>query len=123
MMQKVEIEHNSGGGRVAYEISKMVEKRKHTCNITSKYTTGNKETKIIVNADWVKKHVIFKDKSMYTAKEDYGVMMSLLLSYSIAGKNSTDDVPDVFAMLSEFVQRAFGARVSGMINPFWGGIV
>lgn len=123
MMQKVEIEHNTGGGRVAYEISKMVEERKHTCNITSKYTTGNKETKIIVNADWVKKHVIFKDKSMYTAREDYGVMMSLLLSYSIAGKNSTDDVPDVFAMLSEFVQRAFGARVSGMINPFWGGMM
>ena len=122
MMQKVEIEHNTGGGRVAYEIAKMVEERKHTCNITSKYTTGNKETKIIVNADWVKKHVIFKDKSMYTAKEDYGVMMSLLLSYSIAGKNATDDVPDVFAMLSEFVQRAFGARVSGMINPFWGGM-
>ena len=92
----------------------------HTCNITSKQTTGNKETKIIVNADWVKKHVLFKDKSMYSAKDDYGKMMNLLLSYSVAGKNTTDDVPDGFAMLAEFVGRAFGARVSGMINPFWG---
>lgn len=122
-MQKVEFESNSGGSRVAYEVSKMVEEAKHTCNITSKMTTGNKETKIIVNADWVKKHVLFKDKSMYSAKSDYGVMMNWLLSYSIAGKNVHDDIPDGFAMLAEFVQRAFGARVSGMINPFWGGIV
>lgn len=121
-MQKVEFESNSGGSRVAYEVSKMVEEAKHTCNITSKMTTGNKETKIIVNADWVKKHVLFKDKSMYSAKSDYGVMMNWLLSYSIAGKNVHDDIPDGFAMLAEFVQRAFGARVSGMINPFWGGV-
>lgn len=119
-MQKVEFEHNSGGGRVAYEVAQIVENMHHTCNITSKQTTGNKETKIIVNADWVKKHVLFKDKSMYSAKDDYGKMMNLLLSYSIAGKNTTDDVPDGFAMLAEFVSRAFGARVSGMINPFWG---
>lgn len=119
-MQKIEFEHNSGGGRVAYEVAQIVENMHHTCNITSKQTTGNKETKIIVNADWVKKHVLFKDKSMYSAKDDYGKMMNLLLSYSIAGKNTTDDVPDGFAMLAEFVGRAFGARVSGMINPFWG---
>lgn len=122
-MQKVEFEHNSGGGRVAYDVAKIVEEKNHTCNITSKQTTGNKETKIIVNADWVKKHVLFKDKSMYSNRDDYGKMMSLLLSYSVAGKNSTDDVPDGFAMLSEFVQRAFGARVSGMMNPFWGGMI
>ena len=119
-MQKVEFEHNSGGGRVAYDVSKIIEEKHYTCNITSKQTTGNKETKIIVNADWVKKHVLFRDKSMYSARDDYGRMMSLLLSYSVAGKNATDDVPDGFAMLAEFVNRAFGAQVTGMANPFWG---
>ena len=119
-MQKVEFEHNSGGGRVAYDVSKIIEEKHCTCNITSKQTTGNKETKIIVNADWVKKHVLFRDKSMYSSRDDYGRMMSLLLSYSVAGKNATDDVPDGFAMLAEFVNRAFGAQVTGMANPFWG---
>lgn len=120
-MQKVEFEHNSGGGRVAFDVAKLVEEAGHDCNITSKQTTGNKETKIIVNADWVKKHVLFKDKSMYTDREDYGVMMSWLLRYSIAGKNDHDDVPDGFAMLAEFVRTAFGAKVEAMHNPFWGG--
>lgn len=121
-MQKLQVEHNNGGGRVAYEISEIVERKGWTCNITSKQTTGNKETKIIINADWVKKHVLFKDKSMYTAKEDYGVMMKQLLSYSVAGKNINDDVCDGFAMLAEFVQTAFGARVTAVHNPFWGGV-
>lgn len=110
-MQQCEFEHNNGGGRVGYEVNKLVEERGWSCNITSNFTSGNKETKIIVNADWVKKHVLFKDKSMYKPKDNYGVMMAFLLSYSVVGKNPHDDVPDGWAQFALFAQNLLSVGV------------
>lgn len=111
-MQQCQFESNNGGSRVAYEVNKLVEEKGGRCNITSQVTTSNKETKIIVNADWVKKHVLFKDKSMYKPKDNYGVMMSFLLSYSVKGKNEHDDVPDGFAQLALFTTNMYGTKAT-----------
>lgn len=99
------IESNNGGSRVAFEINKRLKERGVYCNITENYTVKNKETKIIVFAPWVKQHVLFKDKSMYTPKSDYGRFMSQLLSYTMAGKVAHDDCPDVVAMFAEWRSR------------------
>lgn len=111
-MQQVEFESNNGGDRVAFEVESRVKERGARCNITSKPTETNKETRIIVNADWVKKNVIFKDESLYTQKSDYGVFMKWLLSYSVTGKNVHDDVPDAMANYARFVNRQLGAVVT-----------
>ena len=111
-MQQVEFESNNGGDRVAFEVESRVKERGARCNITSKPTETNKETRIIVNADWVKKNVIFKDESLYTPKSDYGVFMKWLLSYSVTGKNVHDDVPDAMANYARFVNRQLGAVVT-----------
>ena len=111
-MQQCQFESNNGGSRVAYEVDQLVKQKHGRCNITSKVTTSNKETKIIVNADWVKKHVLFKDKSMYKSRENYGVMMAFLLSYTVKGKNPHDDVPDGFAQLALFTTNMYGATVT-----------
>lgn len=111
-MQQCRFESNNGGSRVAYEVNKLVEQKGGRCNITSQVTTGNKETKIIVNADWIKKHVLFKDKSLYTSKSHYGKMMQFLLSYSAKGKNDHDDVPDGFAMFALFVTDMFSVKTT-----------
>lgn len=111
-VQQDEFESNNGGDRVAFEVEKIVHERGCRCNILTKPTETNKETRIIVNADWVKKNVVFKDPSLYTKKEDYGVMMQWLFSYSVAGKknsNPHDDVPDCFANYALFVERQLGA--------------
>ena len=108
LTNKVEVcqfESNNGGDRIALEVSKRVKEAGGYCNITQQYTTQNKETKIIVYAPWVKQHVIFKDRSMYQPKEDYGVMMSFLLGYSPVGKNKHDDVPDVFSSFAKWKNR------------------
>ena len=96
------VESNNGGSRVAFEINKRLKNRGYYCNVTENYTTKNKETKIIVFAPWVKQHVLFKDKSLYSPKDDYGVFMNQLLTYTVAGKVLHDDVPDVMAMLAEW---------------------
>lgn len=104
-MQQCEFESNAGGDRLAHEVNEMVEKKGGRCNITTKATETNKETRIIVNSDWVKKHCLFKDKDNYTPKSDYGVFMSFLLSYSVAGKNKFDDVPDCMANFALYISR------------------
>lgn len=117
-MQQCEFEHNNGGGRVGFEVNKLVEEKGWSCNITSNFTSGNKETKIIVNADWVKKHVLFKDRAMYKPKDHYGVMMSWLLSYSVKGKNPHDDVPDGWAQFALFVQNKIPTVASIINSPY-----
>lgn len=104
-MQQCEFESNAGGDRLAHEVNEMVEKKGGRCNITTKATETNKETRIIVNSDWVKKHCLFKDKDDYTQKSDYGVFMRFLLSYSVAGKNKFDDVPDCMANFALYISR------------------
>lgn len=103
-VQMSRFEHNNAGGRIAKDIQEAVKKNGGITKITTKFTTSNKETKIILNSAWVKEHCLFKDKSLYKKKEDYGRMMDMLCSYTVAGKNKHDDVPDGFAMLSEYAQ-------------------
>ena len=116
-MQQCEFESNNGGTRVAYEVSKLVEERGGRCNITEKTTTQNKETKIIVNSDWVKKHVLFRDKELYKPKDEYGVMMSWLLSYSVVGKNPHDDVPDGLASFALYVTNGIPTKAQVIDSP------
>ena len=108
-VQQDEFESNNGGDRVAFEVEKRIVDRGSRCNITTKPTETNKETRIIVNADWVKKNVIFKDSSMYAPNSEYGEMMRWLFSYSVTGKNIHDDVPDCWANYALFVERQLGA--------------
>ncbi len=96
-MQDCVFESNAGGDRVSEEVSKRVEEKGWICNIRSEATETNKEARIFQCSNWILQHVKFKDKSMYSPKSQYGVMMAQLLSYSVSGKNPNDDVADVFA--------------------------
>ncbi len=117
-VQMSRFEHNNAGGRIAKDIQEEVKNKGGITKITTKFTTSNKETKIILNSAWVKEHCLFKDKSMYKKKEDYGRMMDMLCSYTMAGKNKHDDVPDGMAMLSEYAQ-SFTRNKVEIFNRFF----
>ena len=118
-MQQCEFESNAGGDRLAHEINKIVEDNGGRCNITTKATETNKETRIIVNSDWIKKHCLFKSKEDYTPKSDYGVFMNFMLSYSVAGKNKFDDVCDCLANFALYISKGKRvATVEAVQNPF-----
>ena len=104
-MQRCEFESNAGGDRLAFNVTKRVKDLEGRCSITTKPTETNKETRIIVNSNWVKEHMLFKDKSLYTRQSDYGTFINQLLSYSVSGKNPHDDVPDALANFSLFATR------------------
>lgn len=109
-VQQAQFESNKEGSRTANEVDRLVKAKGGRCHITKKYTTQNKETKIIVNSSWVKEHVIFKDITEYEPKSDYGVMMSFLCSYTQLGKNKHDDAPDALAMFAQFVDALLGGE-------------
>jgi predicted phage terminase large subunit-like protein len=117
-VQMSRFEHNNAGGRIAKDIQESVKNKGGITKITTKFTTSNKETKIILNSAWIKEHCLFKDKSMYKKKDDYGRMMDMLCSYTVAGKNKHDDVPDGMAMLSEYAQ-SFTKNKVEIFNRFF----
>lgn len=117
-VQMSRFESNSAGGRVAQKVQEQVKAKGGITKITTKYTTANKETKIIVNSPWVKEHCLFKDSSVIKSDKEYRRAMNFLCSYTMAGKNKFDDIPDVFAQLSEFVQSLVGGKVEVFKRPF-----
>ena len=98
-------ESNSAGGKIAEKVAKELKEKGGITSISTKFTTANKETKIVVNSPYVKEHFLFKDDSV--ADKEYKTAMNMLCSYTMAGKNKHDDVPDAMSMLAEFVQ-SFG---------------
>ena len=111
-------ESNSAGGRVAEKVQQMVKDKGGITHITTKYTTANKETKIIVNSAWVKEHCIFKDESTYKRNSEYGKFINMLCSYTMAGKNKNDDTADGMAMLAEYAQSMGASRVEVFQRPW-----
>lgn len=122
-MQDCEFERNAGGDRVAMEVNKRVQEKGWICNITDRPTETNKEARIFQCSNWILQHVIFKDQSLYTPKEPYGVMMSLLKQYSVSGKKQLDDVPDVFSNFAiRMTKGNRTAKVEAITNPFRTGV-
>ena len=111
-------ESHSAGGRVAEKVQGEIKKRGGITCITTKFTTAHKETKIIVNSAWVKEHCLFRDKSQYKRQSDYGKMMEMLCSYTVAGKNKHDDVPDGMAMLADYAQSFMSSKVEVFNRPW-----
>ena len=121
MAHKVQLsrfESNSAGGRVAQKVQEQIKEKGGRTKITTKYTTSNKETKIIVNSPFIKEHCLFKDDTVIGTDKEYRKAMQFLCSYTMAGKNKHDDIPDAFAQLSEFIQSLSGSKIEVFKRPF-----
>lgn len=117
-VQMSRFESNSAGGKIAEKIQKEVKEKGGRTRITTKYTTANKETKIIVNSPWIKEHCLFKDNSIIKHDKEYRKALGFLFGYTMAGRNKNDDVPDAFAMLSEFAQNLDGNTIKVVQRQF-----
>lgn len=115
-VQYARFESNSAGGRVAEKIQAGVKEKGGRTHITTKFTTSNKVTRIIINSAWVKEHCLFLND--YNYNSDYGTMMRFLTGYTMAGKNKFDDVPDGFGQYAEFAQGLTGNKVEIFTRTF-----
>ena len=117
-VQMSRFESNSAGGKIAEKVQNEVKARGGRTKITTKYTTQNKETKIIVNSPWWKEHCLFKDASVIKQDKEYRLFLNFLCSYTMAGKNKHDDVPDAMAQLAEYAQ-SFALNKIEVIRRPW----
>lgn len=116
--QMGQFESNSAGGKVAEKVQKEVKERGGIAKITTKYTTSNKETRIIVASPYIKEHVLFKDNSIIKKDKEYRKMLNQLCSYTMAGRNKNDDVCDAWSMFANYVQQLEGSKVEVFRRPF-----
>jgi predicted phage terminase large subunit-like protein len=111
-------ESNAAGGRVAQTVQAGVKARGGITKIETRYTTQNKETKILANSPWVKEHCLFKDDTVIGNDKEYRRAMGFICSYTMSGKNKYDDVVDSLAQLSEYCQSFTKTKVSVFERPF-----
>lgn len=116
---KIRFESNNVGNRVAHNIQKIIS-GKCRADIETRPTQANKETKILVNSDYISKHFYFLHPSQYKPKSDYGLFMANVTTYTTRAKVAHDDGPDSLAMMAEYVQNPLGGKATAMHNPFWG---
>lgn len=117
-VQMAQFESNSAGWHIAEKIQGRVKELGGRTKVTTKPTTANKETKIIVNAPAVKERCLFLDNSEYRPNSDYGRAMQMLTSYTMAGRNKHDDVCDGMAMAVLYLDSMNASRVEVIKRPF-----
>lgn len=117
-VQMCEFESNGAGWSIAERVRDTIVGNNGITKITTRYTTANKETKIIANSPYVKDRFLFKDKSVIGNNREYKRMMQFLTSYTMKGKNKHDDVPDGMAILALFIQSYFFKNVEVFTRPF-----
>ncbi len=117
-VQLARFESNQAGGRVAEKVQEMVREQGGRAKITTKYTTANKETKILTNSPWIIKNCIFKDDSVTKGNKEYRRFMQFVTGYTLGGKNKFDDTVDALAMLAEYIQSFALNKVEIIKRPF-----
>ena len=108
-------ESNAAGGRVADSIADKCRELGHEVDIKKKFSTENKETRILVDSMWIKNNCYFR-RDEPTA--DYKRFMNQLTHYTTEGKNKHDDAPDAMSMYKRFVASMRTATITPMQRPF-----
>ena len=111
-------ESNSAGGKVAENVQKEIKQKGGRTKITTKYSTANKETRIILSAGFAKERFLFKDNSVIRKDKEYKRALNFLCGYTMAGKNRNDDVPDAISMLVDFIDSMNSSTVEVFKRPF-----
>ncbi len=114
-VQLVRFESNLAGGRIADDMARQCRERGHLIDVRKKYSTENKETRILVDSMWVKEHCLFRAEPPHA---DYRAFLTMLTHYSTEGRNKHDDAPDAMSMLKRFVKSLVGGTVTPMKRMF-----
>ena len=111
-------ESNNAGSYFARDVSQILEDRKYICNIRTKRTISNKQTRIEFASDTIIKKFYFKDPSLYARNSQYAEFMKQVTTYTRSGKVPHDDAPDSLSLLENELRGLVGAKVEIMQRPF-----
>lgn len=110
-------ESNNAGTYFARDVQQILTDRKYVCNIRTKRTISNKQTRIEFASDNIIKHFYFKDPSLYARNSQYAMFMKQVTTYTRSGKVPHDDAPDSLSLLENELRGLVGARVEVFKRP------
>ena len=111
-------ESNHAGSYFARDVSQILEDKKYVCNIRTKRTISNKQTRIEFASDTIIKKFYFKHPSLYARNSQYAEFMKQVTTYTRSGKVPHDDAPDSLSLLENELRGLVGAKVEIMQRPF-----
>ena len=110
-------ESNNAGTYFARDVQQILTDRKYVCNIRTKRTISNKQTRIEFASDNIIKHFYFKDPSLYARNSQYAMFMKQVTTYTRSGKVPHDDAPDSLSLLENELRGLVGAKVDVFKRP------
>lgn len=103
-VQQVRFESNNGGKQFAKDVAKQTP----GCTVSWRPTTSNKETRILMDAPWIKQHCVFRrqkeDRNGNPIRDEYSNAVQQVLSYVKGVEGQKDDAPDSLSMLRRFIE-------------------
>lgn len=100
-VNKCRIESNNGGEIYCKNLKAKCREQGISTTFDPKFTTANKETRILLSSGQIKEHVYFR--SDYEHNSQYAKFMDNLTGYTLQGKNEHDDGPDTATMLVDMI--------------------
>lgn len=110
-------ESNNAGTYFARDVQQILTEKKYVCNIRTKRTISNKQTRIEFASDNILKHFYFKDPSTYVRNSQYAEFMKQVTTYTRSGKVPHDDAPDSLSLLENELRGLVGAKVEIFKRP------
>lgn len=107
-------ESNNAGKYFARDVQQILTGRKYVCNIRTKQTISNKQTRIEFASDNILKKFYFKDPSLYARNSQYAAFLKQVTTYTRSGKVPHDDAPDSLALLENELRGLIGNTVEIM---------
>lgn len=110
-------ESNNAGSYFARDVQQILTEKKYTCNIRTKRTISNKQTRIEFASDTILKNFYFKHPSTYARNSQYAAFMKQLVTYTRSGKVPHDDAPDSLSLMENELRGLVGAKVEIIKRP------
>lgn len=111
-------ESNNAGSYFAKDVNDLLKSMGYMCDIRSKRTISNKQTRIEFASVNIIKHFYFKHPSTYKIGSPYDRFMKETVTYTRSGKVPHDDAPDSLSLLENEIRMLVGAEVEVMQRPF-----
>lgn len=110
-------ESNNAGSYFARDVQDIMTKREYVCNVRTKRTISNKQTRIEFASDTILKNFYFKDPSLYARNSQYAAFIKQVITYTRSGKVPHDDAPDSLSLLENELRGLVGAKVEVFKRP------
>ena len=110
-------ESNNAGEYYCRDVNTMVTASGHSVSMRTKRTISNKQTRIELASDGIKKNFYFKHPSTYKRDSQYAAFMKNVTTYTRSGKVPHDDAPDSLSLFENEMRKLSGGKVEVFKRP------